>query len=116
MDNITAACSKCKVKDKICENEGGHGPEFCPTINKKGVIRAAMKEYEKPKVGEFARQASIQEAECYANRGIDPYVLHPIKTRLQETIEFAKKMNYKIIGIAFCAGLRKEASILTGIL
>ena len=47
MNNITAACSKCKVKDKICENEAGHGPEFCPTLNNKGVIRAAMKEYEK---------------------------------------------------------------------
>jgi hypothetical protein len=42
MDNITAACSKCKVKDKIYENEAGHGPKFCPTINKRDVNRAAM--------------------------------------------------------------------------
>ena len=116
MENLTAACSKCKVKDKICENEGGRGPEYCPTIIKKDVIRAAMIEYGKPEVGEFARQASIQEAECYANRGIDPFVLHPIKTRVQETVEFAKKMNFKTIGIAFCAGLRKEASTLTDII
>jgi len=116
MDQITAACSKCNVKDRICENEDGRGPEFCPTINKKGVIRAAMTEYGKPEVGEFARQASIQEAECYANRGVEPFVLHPIKTRVQETVEFAKKMNFKTIGIAFCAGLRKEASTLTDIL
>jgi hypothetical protein len=91
MDQITAACSKCNVKDRICENEDGRGPEFCPTINKKGVIRAAMTEYGKPEVGEFARQASIQEAECYANRGVEPFVLHPIKTRVQERVEFAKK-------------------------
>jgi len=31
-------------------------------------------------------------------------------------VEFAKKMNFKTIGIAFCAGLRKEASTLTDII
>ena len=60
--------------------------------------------------------ASIQEAECYTNRHIKPYVLHPVKPRVQEVCEFAKKMNYRKLGIAFCAGLYPEARALTNIL
>ncbi len=37
-------------------------------------------------------------------------------TRLEEIIEFSKKMSYKRLGIAFCIGLEKEAEILSSIL
>ena len=60
--------------------------------------------------------ASIQEAECYINRHIKPYVLHPVKPRVQEICEFANKMRYNKLGIAFCAGLHSEARTLTNIL
>jgi len=33
-------------------------------------------------------------------------------SRAQELIEFAKRMGYKKIGIAFCAGLKDEAGVL----
>ena len=32
-------------------------------------------------------------------------------TRLQETAEFARQMNYKTIGIGFCMGIRDEAKL-----
>ena len=64
----------------------------------------------------FARQASIQEGECYSNRHVKPYILHPVKPRIQETCEFAQKMGYKKLGVAFCDGLSKEALSLTKIL
>jgi uncharacterized metal-binding protein len=67
-------------------------------------------------IAEFARQASIQEAECYVGRGTRPYVLHPTKTRIQETAEFARRMGYRRLGVAFCAGLHDEARTLVGIL
>jgi uncharacterized metal-binding protein len=35
--------------------------------------------------------------------------MHPVKPRVQEICEFAHKMGYKKIGVAFCAGLRSEA-------
>ena len=50
------------------------------------------------------------------NRHVKPYTPQPVKTRVQEICEFAKKMSYKKIGIAFCAGLRSEALTLTKIL
>ena len=110
-------CALCSVKDKICSQEDGHGPESCPTINLNRVIRDSLAHYERPHIRTFARCATIQEGECYANRGLqDPYVLHPVKTRIQETIEFSHKMGFRRLGIAFCGGLRDEARILAEVL
>ncbi len=110
-------CAQCRVKNKICMREDGHGPDFCPTINLDGVIKESLSEYKRPDIKEFALYATIQEGECYANRGQQhPYVMYPVKTRTQETIEFANKLDFKRLGIAFCGGLRNEARILSDIL
>jgi uncharacterized metal-binding protein len=114
----TPRCSICSLKnsDKACYSKQGRGPSFCPTLNKKDIIENAMEKYGEPPISEFARQSSIQEGECYINRDADPFVLHPVKPRVQETWEFAKKMNYKKLGVAFCIGLNNEARILSKIL
>lgn len=112
------SCAKCKVVQKICRvpEPKGKGPKNCPTKLAQKVIKAAMQEYGKEDVREFARVASVQEGECYANRDKKPYVLHPVKPRIQEVIEFAHKMNYKKLGLAFCGGVTKEAGIVVEIL
>jgi uncharacterized metal-binding protein len=109
-------CSQCYVKARICVMENGEGPSYCPTKEYIPTINNALKEYEKPEIQKFAKMASIQEAECYTNRHIKPYVSHPVKPRVLEICEFAKKMAYKKIGVAFCAGLYSEAHILFKIL
>jgi len=110
-------CAECNVKNKICTQEDGHGPDSCPTINLTYVVRDSLKEYQRPEIKEFALYATIQEGECYANRGSQhPYIVYPTKTRIQETIEFANKLGFKRLGIAFCGGLRHEARILSEIL
>jgi uncharacterized metal-binding protein len=109
-------CAHCNVKDKICDREDGHGPDFCPSLNLKDVIEDSLKEYQKPEISEFARLASIQEGECYANRGRKDANPFPIKPRIQETIEFCHKMGFRRLGIAFCGGLSSEARILADIL
>jgi uncharacterized metal-binding protein len=110
------ACAKCTVKDRICQVEGGRGPKSCPTKNYGKTIERAIGEYEKSQVREFARMASIQEAECYSNRHIRPFLRHPVKPRVQEICEFAEKMGYRKLGIAFCSGLHSEARVLADIL
>ena len=40
-------------------------PDFCPMRDYEETTVRVMTEYEKPNVREFARLASIQEAECY---------------------------------------------------
>ena len=113
-----SACANCRIEksEKICLSEKGRGPKFCPTLNQEENIRAATAEYDREDVGEFARQASIQEGECYAGRETKPYVKFPVKPRVQEICEFAHKMGFKRLGIAFCVGMTKEAAILNEIL
>jgi uncharacterized metal-binding protein len=74
---------------------------------------AAMKEYRKPRVREFARLASVQEFQCY-ERLADG--LHTKLPRIEETVQFARKCGYRKLGLAFCAGLAWEAKLLTEIL
>jgi len=115
-DKESPECAKCSIKDRICLVEDGKGPESCPTKNYRDVFKKVDREYERPEIHEFARMASIQESECYSNRDIRPYVFHPVKPRVQEICEFAEKMGYQKLGIAFCAGLYQEARALTNIL
>jgi uncharacterized metal-binding protein len=116
MESAKTECAKCAIKNKICLSPEGQGPAFCPTLHRKEVIGKANEEYVRPDILKFAYQASVQEAECYINRGVKPYVLHPSKPRVQEVCEFAQKMGYKRLGIAFCSGLHSEALSLTHIL
>jgi uncharacterized metal-binding protein len=116
MERTKPECAKCGVKDKICQSPEGQGPAFCPTLHWKEMIGKANEEYTNPNILKFAHKASVQEAECYVNRGVKPYVLHPMKPRVQEICEFAQKMGYKKLGIAFCGGLPGEALSLSKIL
>jgi len=89
------------------------GPDNCPTKTRAELIKQSVREYDTPGVKEFARQASIQEAECYMSMPEGSVTRHP---RVEEVIQFAKKMAYKKLGVAFCVGLRDEAHILNTIL
>ncbi len=62
---------------------------------------------------EFARLASLQEAECYERT---PEGLRTRYPRLEELILFAGKCHYEKLGLAFCAGLRTEARAVSEIL
>ena len=112
---LRVECAKCGIKERICSEENGRGPENCPTLTRAEVIQEATKEYEKEDIKKFAKMASIQEAVCYSERDKKPYVLHPVKPRVQEVCEFAHRMGYKRLGIAFCLGLNREARIVTEI-
>ncbi|HWQ62267.1 MAG TPA: DUF1847 domain-containing protein [Negativicutes bacterium] len=109
-------CALCKVATKICREPGGQGPAFCSTKLYTEAIAKAAAEYDKPDIHEFARQASIQEASCYIDREAEPAYLFPVKPRIQELIEFSRKMGYRRLGLAFCAGLHQEAATVTRIL
>jgi len=97
-------CSKCGVYacytgklDKI--------PKHCPMRTEEEIYKKSIEEYEKDFIRKIALNAARVEAEGYLKW-----------TRIEETIEFAKRCGFKKIGIAFCIGLRNEARILTDIL
>jgi len=107
---LEAACAMCGITpaDRACRAPGGKGPAFCPTKNMDQVVSRAVSKYSNPQTHEFARQASVQEAECYINRDAKPRVRHPVKPRIQEIIEFAQKLGYERLGLAYCGGLQRE--------
>ena len=109
-------CSQCPMIEKICRSRNGKGPKGCPTKSEKKVLASAMKEYRRSDIKEFARVASVQEGSCYILRDAKPFVMIPTKSRIDELIEFAQRMNYKRLGMAFCSGLTYEASILSKVL
>ena len=115
---VPACCASCDVEiaRKICYVEDGEAFKGCPTVTRPDVLKEANSEYQNPEIREFARQASIQEAECYANRHQRPYIMQPTKTRIVEICEFAEKMGYSRLGIAFCIGMVQEAAVVDKIL
>jgi uncharacterized metal-binding protein len=117
--DINPKCAKCtveacnpriKVDDKPAFDKA---PNYCPMKNKSEIIEKTMFEYAKSEVKEFARQASIQEFECYEQTPEGRRTKNP---RIHETIQFARKMGYKKLGLAFCGGLASEARTLTEML
>jgi uncharacterized metal-binding protein len=115
---LDSKCAGCGVEPEnmACRKTKGTGSKGCPTLTRKELLARANAEYQKPEMGDFALQASIQEAECYANRDERPYILQPVKTRIEEICEFARRRNYRRLGLVFCAGLKKEAAIVDEIL
>lgn len=112
-------CAKCpttvcqpliKAKEKPSLDKA---PNFCPMINMTDVLQTAMTEYDKPETREFARQASIQEFECYEQTPEGRRTKNP---RILELIEFSKKCGYHKLGLAFCTGLSIEARTLVELL
>ncbi len=114
----TPACANCPhdQQSMLCVVPKGKSHKGCPTVSHKDVLQKANQEYEKPEVGFFAHEASVQEAACYANRHQRPYVMQPTKTRVQEICEFSHRMGYKRLGLAFCVGLKSEAAVVESIL
>ncbi|MFC1957791.1 DUF1847 domain-containing protein [Chloroflexota bacterium] len=116
---LSPACAKCptvvcapniKADEKLSIDKA---PAFCPMKVMPELIEKTIAEYDRPEVSEFARQASIQEFECYEQLPDGRRTKNP---RILELIEFAKKCEYKKLGLAFCSGLSSEARMLTDIL
>ena len=101
---IRRSCVDCGNTN--CNLEQAEYPPFCMTTHiDEGVLSEAMAEYEKEEIRTIAVSAAEVEADNYMKM-----------TRLEETIEFAKKIGAKKIGIGTCAGLIGETRILTKIL
>jgi uncharacterized metal-binding protein len=112
-------CAKCPIR--ACHPQGPQentqvdmesAPPFCPMKLDADALQRAANEYRKESVREFARQASKQESECYER--VDGKIRTKIP-RIEEIIQFARKVNYNKLGIAFCLGLANEAATLSTI-
>ena len=114
---MTAPQSQCAVcpydwSERFCRLEQGKAPGNCPSTRHQDLAGQALDAMNSPDIREFARQASIQEAEGYCNREKGYESVRPVKPRIVEIIEFAGKMKYRKVALVFCAGLRREAAMV----
>lgn len=115
MKDALPRCARCpfEPEERLCAVPDGKAPSSCPCRDKE-LVAEVRKKYSEPDLKEFARQASIQEAEGYSGRGPGCSAPRPCKPRLQEIGEFAHKMGFKKLGLVFCVGLRREAEAVEG--
>ncbi|MCQ2436799.1 MAG: DUF1847 domain-containing protein [Clostridia bacterium] len=103
MDIKDMSCADCSVAG--CRRSVNY-PDFCMTTHMdETVLAEALACYDDPENRQMMQVAAMVEH--------DGYLKWP---RVQETMEFAKRMNFRKIGIATCVGLINETRILAGLL
>ena len=96
-------CAACGVNP--CETgKSNQSFDGCPMNTAKEMLEDAADAY-RSELGEMAHAAALVEAKGYMRW-----------TRVEDTMEFARTMGYRKLGIACCVGLRREGAILEGIL
>lgn len=104
-EKITRSCIDCGVINCGVQNKT-YPAYFLTTENKdQELLDASIREYEEEENNRIMMNAAEVEHDFYCKM-----------TRVEETIEFAKRMNYHKIGIATCVGLIRESRILSQIL
>lgn len=105
-------CALCKPKycyDGITEDV--NLPDFCPMKNFKDLIESVKKKYGEEDIKEFFLSAALTEKEAYDEKSArEQGKIIPVRPRVREISEFAKKIGAKKLGMAFCSGLADEAS------
>ena len=97
-------CTDCAAP--LCYlNVFDHAPAFCPSTRYGEEIGEVSRKLVEGELAEVARVSSVVEGVNYCR-----------KTRVEETIDFARRLGLRKLGIAFCVGLRKEAATLADIL
>ena len=96
-------CAACDVY--VCRTDRPDAaPENCPMRTSSDVVDT-REAYAEPDVHELARHAALVESTGYCEW-----------TRVEETMQFARRLGVKRLGVAFCVGLRQEARTLRRIL
>jgi uncharacterized metal-binding protein len=105
-------CAACKTKlctQGITDEE--LLPSYCPTTNFKELIQEMKIKYQSEELKNFFQCSALLEKECYDEKAArEEGCIVPLRPRIKEIAEFAKKIGAKKIGLAFCSGLQDEAS------
>ena len=101
------ACAYCPPSVRACRQgeAAERGPGFCPTKLDPQAQAAARAWYDDPETRRISQESARVEAEGYCKW-----------TRVEEIVEFARKMGYRKLGIANCISFVDHAYVLTGIL
>lgn len=103
-DRSVLSCIDCGVVN--CNKMDKEFPEFCLTT---GTVTEEDLAYAREKYAEEENQKSMVSAACVEYEGYCQL------TRVQEIMDYAKRMGAKKLGIATCVGLIREARMLAKI-
>ena len=111
-------CAVCPFdwSERWCRSAKGKAPADCPSLRLRDLAETSVACMAAEPCAAFAKQASLQEASCYGGREAGYGTVVPLKPRIVEIVEFARRMNYQRLGLAFCIGLRAEAAVVNEIL
>lgn len=113
--DVQVNCAKCP--QPVCGSSAWReGPNNCPAKVLPEVIEKATERCLSPEFRDFAMKASKQEGAGYMRLPHAPESPSAIKSRVEEIMEFAQRMGYKKLGVAYCGGVQFEASLLVPIL
>jgi uncharacterized metal-binding protein len=105
-NNQKPTCHLCNSFHYCTIEKPNENINNCPMVHKKEIEKEALHIYtSNENVKKSTKEASIVEAEGY--------IQWP---RLKDTIEYARRMEFTKIGIAFCVGLLSEAKKIAQIL
>jgi uncharacterized metal-binding protein len=111
-------CAKCTPKfcsQGITEEE--KLPPYCPMIHSKDIVKRTKKKYATHEIKPFYLNAALTEKEAYDVKSVlETEKIVPVRPRIREIAEFAKKIEASKIGMAFCSGLHDEAGRASEIL
>lgn len=104
------SCTNCSVYN--CRSRSSEFPKFCLSLKDNGdhPIENDIKEIAKY-LGGTNKDAKVARASAQVEG-----LFYGTKTRVEEIIEFARRIGAKKIGIATCAGLIEEAKIFAKIM
>jgi len=94
-------CPLCGVKTCTTDSDKENPPSFCPVNTESDLLDDVEKKYFKDEfIGKLAIESARTEAAGYCKN-----------TRIEEIMDFAKRIDAKKLGIAHCVGLMEEAKI-----
>jgi uncharacterized metal-binding protein len=101
------ACAYCPTTVRACRRGLAEveGPGFCPSKVAPDTQEMARSYYDEPETLKVSVESARVEAEGYCRW-----------TRVEEIVQFSKKMGFKNIGIANCISFVDHAYVLSGIL
>lgn len=101
------ACAYCPPTVRACRQgeSDRRGPGFCPTKVDPQALAAARSDYASAETRTVSREAAAVEAEGYCRW-----------TRVEEIVQFSRRMGFRKLGIANCISFVDHAHVLSGIL
>jgi uncharacterized metal-binding protein len=102
--DMEKSCADCAVVG--CRAQGGLHPDFCPGRN--------LSQQQKEEVNNLYLHEEINKVTMAAAE-VEGYFYGQM-TRVEECMEFARRIGAKKIGLAICAGLMREGHIVASIL